>query len=136
MMAEAPELSVGAIAISDDALLMVKRATPPDEGRWSVPGGRVEPGETLASAVVREVAEETGVAVVCDRFIGFAEIIDEEIHAVVLDFEVIVMDPSDPVAASDAAAAEWVPIHAVCERPLVAGLAEFLSDHGIIETLA
>jgi 8-oxo-dGTP diphosphatase len=135
-MTEAPQLSVGGIAVTDDALLMVKRATPPHQGRWSIPGGRVEPGETLASAVVREVAEETGVAVVCDRFIGFAEIIEEAIHAVVLDFEVIVMDAGEPVAGSDAAAAEWVPIHAVCERPLVAGLAEFLSDHGIIETLA
>lgn len=135
-MADAPELAVGAIAITDDALLMVKRATPPHQGRWSVPGGRVEPGETLSAAVVREVAEETGVAVVCDRFVGFAEIIEEDLHAVVLDFEVIVMDPSEPVAGSDAAAAEWVPIHAVCERPLVGGLAEFLSDHEIIETLA
>ena len=135
-MSEPPQLAVGAIAISDDALLMVKRATPPDQGRWSIPGGRVEAGETLASAVVRETAEETGVAVVCDRFVGFAEIIDESLHAVVLDFEVIVMDAGDPVAGSDAAAAEWVPIYAVCERPLVAGLAEFLSDHGIIETLA
>lgn len=135
-MTDGPQLAVGAIAISDDALLMVKRATPPHRGRWSIPGGRVEEGETLASAVVRETAEETGIAVVCDRFVGFAEIIEDEMHAVVLDFEVIVMDPGDPVAGSDAAAAEWVPIHAVCERPLVAGLAEFLSDHDIIETLA
>ena len=135
-MTESPQLAVGAIAVADDALLMVKRGTPPDEGLWSVPGGRVEAGETLATAVVREVAEETGLAVVCDRFVGFAEILAEGIHAVVLDFEVIVMDEGDPVAGSDAAAVAWVPIHAVCERPLVTGLAEFLSDHGIIETLA
>ncbi len=57
---------------------MVKRGTPPHQGRWSIPGGRVEGGETLAAAVVREVAEETGLAVVCDRFVGFAEIIAEE----------------------------------------------------------
>jgi ADP-ribose pyrophosphatase YjhB (NUDIX family) len=135
-MTESPQLAVGAIAVADDALLMVKRGTPPDEGLWSVPGGRVEAGETLATAVVREVAEETGLAVVCDRFVGFAEILAEGIHAVVLDFEVIIMDEGDPVAGSDAAAVAWVPIHAVCERPLVTGLAEFLSDHGIIETLA
>ena len=135
-MGEAPELSVGAIAIADDALLMVKRGAPPAEGRWSIPGGRVEAGETLAAAVVREVGEETGLAVVCDRFVGFAEILAEGIHAVVLDFEVILMDQGDPVAGSDAAAVAWVPIHAVCERPLVPGLAEFLSDHDIIETLA
>ena len=135
-MADGPELSVGAIAVADDALLMVKRGSPPAQGRWSVPGGRVEAGETLASAVVREVAEETGLAVVCDRFVGFAEIIADGVHAVVLDFEVIVMDRGDPVAGSDADDVAWIPIHAVGEQPLVPGLAEFLSDHGIIETLA
>ena len=134
-MAETPELSVGAIAIADDALLRVKRGSPPGRGQWSVPGGRVELGETLAAAVVREVAEETGLAVVCDRFVGFAEILAEDTHAVVLDFEVIIMDSGEPVAGSDADAVAWVPIHAVGEQSLVPGLAEFLSDHGIIETL-
>jgi ADP-ribose pyrophosphatase YjhB (NUDIX family) len=54
----------GAI-VHDDAqrLLLVRRAHPPAQGTWSLPGGRVEPGEDDAAAAVREVAEETGLVV-------------------------------------------------------------------------
>ena len=59
-MAERPLVCVGAIALDGDRLLLVRRGQSLAAGRWSIPGGRVEPGETLAEAVVREVAEETG----------------------------------------------------------------------------
>ena len=62
---------VGAV-ISDDAgrLLLVKRGHEPGMGLWSIPGGRVEAGESDAAAVVREVREETGLAVAPGRLIG------------------------------------------------------------------
>jgi ADP-ribose pyrophosphatase YjhB (NUDIX family) len=62
---------VGAL-IYDDAgrILLVRRANEPARGRWSVPGGRVEPGEDGVQAVVREVAEETGLEVVAGRLVG------------------------------------------------------------------
>jgi len=101
-----------------------------------VPGGRIERGETAAEAVVREVAEETGLRCVCGPMVGWAELISDEAHFVVLDFEVTVLDDQDPVAGSDAAEACWVPLHAVAERRLVPGLAEFLADHGVIELFA
>jgi 8-oxo-dGTP diphosphatase len=57
-------LAVGAIVFrEDDAVLLVRRGRPPLEGAWSLPGGKVEPGESLAAAVVREVLEETGLQV-------------------------------------------------------------------------
>ena len=55
-----PEVCVGAIAVRDGCVRLVRRGHGPAAGQWSVPGGRVEWGETLAGAVVREVAEETG----------------------------------------------------------------------------
>jgi 8-oxo-dGTP diphosphatase len=66
---------VGAI-VHDDShrLLMVRRGNPPSAGRWSLPGGRVEPGETDADAVRREVAEETGLEVVVGRHVGTVEL--------------------------------------------------------------
>jgi ADP-ribose pyrophosphatase YjhB (NUDIX family) len=61
--------------VLDDAgrLLLVRRANPPAQGLWSIPGGRVEPGEDDETAVVREVAEETGLAVRVSRYVGSVE---------------------------------------------------------------
>ena len=115
---------------------MVRRAAPPGRGLWSVPGGRVEHGETLAEAVVRELAEETGLVGVCGPLIGWTEIIDEDHHFVVLDFGVTILDTEYPSAGDDAMEAAWVPVWTVPELDLVDGLAEFLADHDIIETLA
>ena len=63
-----PEVAVGAIAVDAERLLLVRRGHGPAAGLWSVPGGRVEPGEMLVEAVVRELAEETGLEGVADRF--------------------------------------------------------------------
>ena len=68
-----PEVCVGAVAIEDDRLLVVRRGHDPGAGQWSVPGGRVEAGELLAEAVVRELAEETGLEGVCGSLIGWVE---------------------------------------------------------------
>jgi 8-oxo-dGTP diphosphatase len=65
---------VGAI-IKDDAgrLLLILRGHEPGKGLWSIPGGRIEPGETDRQAVVREVAEETGLEVACGPLLGAVE---------------------------------------------------------------
>ncbi|MHB1924807.1 MAG: NUDIX domain-containing protein, partial [Acidimicrobiales bacterium] len=81
-----PEICVGAVVVDDERLLMIRRGHGPAAGEWSVPGGRVEVGETLAEAVVREVMEETGLEVVCDDLLGWVERISDEDHFVILDF--------------------------------------------------
>jgi 8-oxo-dGTP diphosphatase len=130
-----PEVCVGAIAVDTDRLLLIRRGQGPAAGEWSVPGGRVEAGEALAEAVVREMDEETGLEAVCGPLIGWVERIDDDYHFVILDFEVTVLDVTDPVAGSDAAEAMWVPLSEVAELRLVPGLAEFLHEHGILETI-
>jgi ADP-ribose pyrophosphatase YjhB (NUDIX family) len=117
-------------------LLMVRRGTPPGRGLWSLPGGRVEQGETLAEAALRELAEETGLEGVCGPMVGWVERIGPGWHFVILDFEVVLLGDDAPTAGDDAAEAAWVPVWDVPELPLVDGLAEFLSDHGIIDTIS
>jgi ADP-ribose pyrophosphatase YjhB (NUDIX family) len=127
-----PEVCVGAVAVDSDRLLMIRRGHGPAAGEWSVPGGRVEAGETLAEAVVREVAEEAGLEAVCDDMIGWVERIGDGFHFVILDFGVTILEPEPVTAGDDAAEAAWVPLDQVVELRLVEGLAEFLHENGIL----
>jgi 8-oxo-dGTP diphosphatase len=131
-----PELCVGAIALDDDLILLIRRGRGPAQGAWSVPGGRVEAGETLAEAVVRELYEETGLTGVCEGLVGWVERIMEDHHYVILDFSVTILSTAEPVAGDDAAEAAWVPLAEVADLTLVEGLAEFLHDHDILPTFS
>jgi len=133
-----PQLCVGAIAVIDGRLLLIRRGHGPAAGEWSLPGGRVEAGETLAEAVVRELAEETGLEAVCDDLAGWVERISDDHHFVIFDFRVTVLDHPEAGlrAGGDAAEAAWVPLDEVAHLRLVEGLAEFLHDHGIVPVIA
>jgi mutator protein MutT len=128
-----PEVCVGAIALQGERLLLVRRGHGPAAGEWSVPGGRVEPGETLAEAVVRELCEETGLEGVCDRFVGWVERITADHHFVILDFAVTVLDAGAvPVPGDDAQEVAWAPVSDLADYRLVDGLVDFLHDHGML----
>ena len=127
---------MGAIAVADDQILLIRRGHGPGRGRWSLPGGRVEWGETLAEAVVRELAEETSLEALCDQFVGWVEGIGEGYHYLILDFAVTVLSTDPPRAGDDAAEAAWVPLDDVPAIPLVDGLAEFLHEQGILPAIA
>ena len=131
-----PEVAVGAVILGPEGLLLVRRGHGPAAGTWSVPGGRVHLGETLHEAIVREVAEETGLQVVVDRFLGWVERIDDDptTHFVILDFAVTPLDPeAAPVAGDDAAEVAWVALSELAELRLVSGLLDFLEDCGVVE---
>lgn len=134
-----PQVAVGGVAVRDDEIVLVRRGHGPAGGRWSVPGGRVRFGEDLHEAVVREVLEETGLEVVVERFLGYAERIDdgaEPSHFVILDFAVVVLDPGQSaVAGDDAAEAAWVPLDDLYGLALVDGLLDFLVDVGVLPEL-
>ena len=135
-MTERPVVAVGAVVVVDGNLLLVRRGRGPAVGAWSVPGGRVEPGETLAEAVVRELDEETGLEGVCGPLVGWVERIGDDHHFVILDFWATLLDEREPVAGDDAVEVAWVPLADVASWPVVEGLAEFLHQHGVIETIA
>lgn len=116
-------------------LLLVRRANPPGRGLWSVPGGRVEPGEADVDAVVREVAEETGLRVAVVRFAGSvrrpapgAGTFDIRDYVARLDG----CGSDQPVAGDDAQEARWVTRAELAHLPLVDGLVEALSQWGVL----
>jgi mutator protein MutT len=124
---------VGAVVVSDERLLMVRRGRNPGAGNWSIPGGRVEPGETPEQAVARELAEETGIRGACEGLMGSLERRGPGYHFVILDYRMRPVGTGDPVAGDDAAAVAWVPLTEVTQLRLVDGLASFLADHGVID---
>jgi 8-oxo-dGTP diphosphatase len=75
---EAPLIGVGAIIIQDSRVVLVKRAHPPLEGQWSIPGGLLEVGELVREAAVREAREETGLIVAVGRDAPVGEISEKD----------------------------------------------------------
>ncbi len=120
----------GVILDGAGRILLVRRGHPPGMGQWSIPGGRVEPGETDEAAVVREVAEETGLTVSVDRPVGTVRRAAPGGGTFVINDYVVrpIGDPvPDPVAGDDAADARWVTRAELAALPLVDGLVEALA---------
>lgn len=127
-----PELCVGAVVVRDDAILLIRRGSPPGQGQWSVPGGRVQRGETLVEAVRRELREETGLDGEVGEAVGWTELIGRRRHYVVVDFWVTVASGAAPTAGTDASDAAWVSLAELEEWDLVDGLLQFLIDHRVL----
>ncbi len=130
-----PVVGVGGVVVRSGAVLLVKRAAEPLAGQWSLPGGAVEVGETLEEAVVRELQEETGLAVAVRGLVEAFERISRDqagqprYHYVLLDY---LCEPlsGTPRADSDVEAVAWArpeefadynlsaKARAVCEKAL------------------
>jgi 8-oxo-dGTP diphosphatase len=124
---------VGAV-IKDDRgrLLLIKRGHPPGAGLWSLPGGRIEPGETDAAALAREMREETGLVIETGQLIGTVRrpaqdggVLDIKDYAATVTGGTL--SPGD-----DAADARWVEASELTSLPLTEGLVEALTDWGVL----
>lgn len=111
-------------------LLVIRRGQAPEAGRWTLPGGRVERGESVREAVAREVAEETSLVVSVGPLVGVTEVITAEHHLVILDHLAEVTDGA-PRAASDAADVAWMGRAELAAAGTTEGLLDFLDRHGI-----
>lgn len=102
---------VGSAAIiregSDHCLVLGQRGKQPNAGKWVMPGGKVEWGETIDQAVVREVREETGLIVRVVERLGIFEIVDPNEHSVFVLSEVVV-EGGDFKAGDDLIVVRWV----------------------------
>ncbi|KPF73584.1 phosphohydrolase [Brevundimonas sp. AAP58] len=106
-----PIPAVGVVCLRGDSVLLIRRGTPPRLGEWSLPGGRIEPGEGVRAAALRELREETGVEA---RLIGLIDVVDGIFpeagrHYVLVDFAAEWLS-GEPVAGDDAAEAAFVPL--------------------------
>ena len=118
-----PIVGVAAVVIEDDRVALVRRGRPPAYGEWSLPGGAVEPGESLEEAVVREVAEEIGlkvevveVAAVLERIFWDQEG-EVQYHYVLIDF-LCRKTGGKLQASSDAISCSQVPFTALAQYNL------------------
>jgi mutator protein MutT len=133
-----PVSGVGAIVLEKGEILLVRRDREPSRGLWSLPGGKVEWGETLRDACAREVREETGIDVEVEGLAGIVERIvpnedgEVEWHFVVHDFWARPRS-REAVPGDDVSDARWVNVKELNDVQLTPGLYEFLQDRGALE---
>jgi 8-oxo-dGTP diphosphatase len=109
---ETPLVGVGAVVVDKGRVLLVRRGREPMKGEWSLPGGLLELGESLATGVVREVLEETGLTVEPLELIELLDRIHRagdrvRYHYVIADYLCRVVS-GELQASSDAEAVRWV----------------------------
>lgn len=129
-----PMVGVGAIIFREDQVLLVQRGGEPAKGKWSLPGGLVELGESLHDAVSREVLEEVGLPVeVLDLVVVLDRVIFDEqgkiqYHYVLLDFLCQAEHHKTPIPASDALNCRFVPLCDLSEMNLTDGTTEVIKQ--------
>lgn len=103
-----PKPATLAAVVRSGRVLLIRRAHMPDAGRWAFPGGKLEPGETLAVATVRELAEETGVHATPGEIFDAIDVIDAEhdLHYVLIAVHCR-WKRGEPVPGDDALDAAW-----------------------------
>ncbi|MDR3375115.1 MAG: NUDIX hydrolase [Ancalomicrobiaceae bacterium] len=126
-----PTLGVSICVWRGEEVLLVRRANPPGVGLWAPVGGKVEWGESLAEAALREVAEETSVACEIAAFSQLREIRMPDKgadvgHHVVLAVYAARWLAGEPVAGDDADRAEWVALDRLAEVALVEGTLPYI----------
>lgn len=115
-------------------LLLVQRGREPQLGRWSLPGGKANPGETFEDAAKREILEETGLSILLVRKLGVTTMpsVDDRIYEIHNFYARV--EAGALTAGDDAAQARWVHLKELESFPLTTGLGEYLRRVGVIPT--
>ena len=113
-------------------LLMIRRGHPPGKGLWSLPGGRVEPGESDAAAVVRELAEETGLRVTPGRLVGAVDRPGPGGATYDIRDYAATVTGGTLRAGDDASEARWVAPGELCRLATTPGLLDTLTEWDVL----
>ncbi len=116
-----------AVVIRDNQVLLVRRANPPDAGRWGFPGGKIDHGETLFEAATRELAEETGISAAPLRVFTAVDAFDHDAAGNLRRHFLLIAvlfrwTAGEPVAGDDALEARWIDLSALNETGLALSL--------------
>lgn len=129
-----PRVGVGAVVTKDENVLLIKRRFEPKAGKWTLPGGLVNVGETLQQAVRREISEECGIQINPKRIIDVLDVIEEDdqhrikYHYVVVDFEAEYISGT-AVPGSDVTEVKWVPRSRLTQLNLPESTRDFFLKH-------
>ncbi|AWR99658.1 NUDIX hydrolase [Metallosphaera hakonensis] len=107
-----PLVAVGSVIFNGDSVLLIRRLHPPNQYKWAIPGGKVELGERLRDAVIRETLEETGLLVEPRTLMGIIEVFKEGYHYVILDF-ICEKKGGELKASSDAGDAKYFTLNEI-----------------------
>ncbi len=118
---------VGVICFRGDHVLMIKRGQPPRMGEWSIPGGRIEPGESEQAAALRELMEETGITADLGPKIADIPAIFEGYHYRLHDY-IATWTGGEPTAGDDAADCVFVPVSKVSHMKIWAKTRDVILD--------
>jgi len=137
-----PRAAVLAVVVRGTEVLLVRRRNPPNAQTWGFPGGRIEPGEGLAAAALRELREETGVEADFLRAFDAADSVTHDADGRIAWHFVLVAclcrwRAGEPVAADDALAADWFPLAGLDRgpAPLIARVADLAREAaGLMDT--
>lgn len=133
-----PVPAVAAIIVRNREILLIKRGAEPNLGKWSIPGGSMEIGETIEEAVKRETLEETGLVIDVGEFAGVSDLIvkqDDTIlfHYILLDYFGTVVSGA-AAAATDATECRWVPFDDLGKYDLTPAILDRFRKLGFIES--
>lgn len=131
-----PLVGVSALVRRNGQVLLVRRGQPPLAGQWSLPGGKVEIGERLEAAAIREILEETGIAIDHLARIDMAEIIVRDAGGAVASHAVLTVFAGryvagEVTAGDDAADARWVSRADLARLELTEDTRRVIETHGI-----
>ena len=127
-----PICCVGAVLVRNQKILLIQRKNSPAKNLWSIPGGRLNQGESWQAAVEREVREETALVASCGSLIGWVERKYDDRRYLIADFQIEAGNLEEASPGDDAIDLVFASRRQLGELELTPGLIEFLTQHTVL----